>query len=63
MNPTSTVGSLAYTPSNKITNFSIQKIDNGFLISYYDGAVGNRTFHCATLGLVKDQLENIFETN
>ena len=51
-----------YSGTNTPTNVSVQKIDNGFVLAYWDNR-GNHQFHCANLGLVKDQLESLFDTN
>jgi hypothetical protein len=55
--------SLAGLPGNNTpTNVTLQKIDNGFIVAYWDDR-GNHQFHCPNLGLVKDQLESLFDTN
>ena len=62
LTPMPSAGVAAYPGNNTITNVALQKIDNGFIISYWDKN-GNHQFHCANLGLVKDQLESLFDTN
>jgi hypothetical protein len=59
--PNGAVASLRYS-SPSLLNVNLQKIDNGFIIAYWD-KTGNHQFHCANLGLVKDQLESLFDTN
>jgi|HubBroStandDraft_1064217.scaffolds.fasta_scaffold1985277_1 hypothetical protein len=56
MNPTTSAANLAYTPGRINTQASIQEIDNGYVLNWYDTKPHN--VFCASLDEVRSKLES-----
>ncbi len=61
MNGNSTVGASLSALGGFTQNVNITKIDNGYVISWYNRE--QHSYHCANLDEVKDKLQEVFNPN